>query len=137
MKSILIFFIFFLIHTSSSAQSKTGIYGNFICKHNYLLDETSGRITTVKGNEVSKISLNGTSGVLTHPKGQKELVSFIKTNAGPAAKANFYKFNTSTIYDLLQINIDNVPSGNGKSMMLIHMKPIDQLKILLVGACDY
>jgi len=137
MKSILIFFIFFLIHSSSSAQSKTGIYGNFICKHNYLLDETSGRITTVKGNEVSKISLNGTSGVLTHPKGQKELVSFIKTNAGPAAKANFYKFNTSTIYDLLQINIDNVPSGKGKSMMLIHMKPIDQLKILLVGACDY
>lgn len=137
MKTPLILFTVFLIYTNSSAQSKTGISGNFICKHNYLLDETSGRITTVKGNEVSKISLNGTSGVLTHPKGQKELVSFIKTNAGPAAKANFYKFNTSTIYDLLQINIDNVPSGKGKSMMLIHMKPIDQLKLILVGGCDY
>lgn len=137
MKTPLILFTVFLIYTNSSAQSKTGISGNFICKHNYLLDETSGRITTVKGNEVSKISLNGTSGVLTHPKGQKELVSFIKTNAGPAAKANFYKFNTSTVYDLLQINIDNVPSGKGKSMMLIHMKPIDQLKLILVGGCDY
>ena len=137
MKTPLILFTVFLIYTNSSAQSKTGISGHFICKHNYLLDETSGRITTVKGNEVSKISLNGTSGVLTHPKGQKELVSFIKTNAGPAAKANFYKFNTSTIYDLLQINIDNVPSGKGKSMMLIHMKPIDQLKLILVGGCDY
>ena len=137
MKTLLILFTVFLIYTNSSAQSKTGISGNFICKHSFLLDETSGRVTEVKGNEVSKILLNGTSGVLTHPMGQKELVSFIKSNPGPAAKAYFYKFNNSTVYDLLQINIDNVPSGKGKSLMLIHMKPVAQLKLILAGGCDY
>jgi hypothetical protein len=136
MKTLSILFIVFLIYTNSSAQSKTGISGNFVCKHEYMYDETSGRSTIVKGNEVSKISLNETSGILTQ-KGQKELVSFIKMNAGPASKANFYKFNTSTVYDLLQINIDNVPSGKGKSMMMIHMKPIGQLKLKLIGGCDY
>ena len=46
-------------------------------------------------------------------------------------------FINADVYGLDQINIDNVPSGKGKSMMLIHMKPIDQLKLILVGGCDY
>ena len=123
----------------TQAQSKTGISGNFTCKVEFLLDESNGNIKDVSAisTDVYKVSLNGTSGVLTATNKPKELLSSIKTISGPASLVNRYKFNNSTVWESLQINIDHAPSGKGKSLMLLSMKPIGKSKIVMVGPCDY
>jgi hypothetical protein len=118
-------------------RQTAGISGNFRCTNKTMVDMISGRETYMKGTDVTTISLNGTSGVVTHPTGKKEFVSFSKTNAGPAATGHIYTFNNSEVFDSLQMNIDNVPSGQRKSALLTFFKPLANTKITVMGFCDY
>jgi hypothetical protein len=138
-KKILFSLALLILVGFTQALSKTGISGNFTCKVWLLEDQSNGNTKDVRGKstDVYKVSLNGTSGVLTVTNKPKELLSFIKTISGPASLGNQYKFNNSTIWDSLQINIDHAPSGKGKSLMLLSMKPIGKSKIVMMGPCDY
>ena len=118
-------------------RQTTGISGNFRCSNKVMVDKISGRETYMKGNDVTTISLNGTSGVITHPTGKKEFVSFSRTNAGPASTGHIYTFNNSEVFDSMQMNIDNVPSAQRKSALLTFFKPLANTNITVMGFCDY
>jgi hypothetical protein len=115
----------------------SGISGKFRCTFNALVDENSERQKLMNSTEVTKISLNGTSGVITHPTGMKDFVSFGRTNSGPKATGHIYTFNNSEVFESILMSISNNSSGKKKSALLLFLKPVANTKYTALGFCDY
>jgi hypothetical protein len=128
MKNSLILFFAFLVHLNCYAQSQTGILGNFRYTNKMMVDQNSKREQNVNGADEVTISLKGNSGVTTYTTGKRDYVSFSGTKKGPASTGYIYTFNKSEVFELMQMNIDNISSGQRKSMILTHMEPLANTK---------
>jgi hypothetical protein len=101
-----------------------------------MVDEISGRETYLKGNEVWSISLNGSSGILISPTGKRELLTYQSSVSGPKSSGDIYSFNNTELFVSLQLMIDNGTSGSGKGSLITKMKPVANMKILMIGFCN-
>lgn len=118
-------------------KSTVGINGSFRCANKVMINENNGQETFMKGDDVWSFSLNGATGVLITPTGKRELLTYQRSNTGPKATGHIYTFNNSEIMNSIQMNIDNVSSGQRKSALITYMKPVANMKILMMGFCDY
>jgi hypothetical protein len=112
------------------------VKGNFKCSNSAMVDEISGRETYLKGNEVWSMSLNGSSGILISPTGQRDLLTYQSSVSGPKSSGDIYSFNNSEIMLSLQLMVDNGSNGKGKSSLITKMKPVANMKILMIGFCN-
>jgi len=116
--------------------SSSRVKGNFKCSNSAMVDEISGRETYLKGNEVWSISLNGSSGILISPTGKRELLTYQSSVSGPKSSGDIYSFNNTELFVSLQLMIDNGTSGSGKGSLITKMKPVANMKILMIGFCN-
>ena len=112
------------------------VTGNFKCINKVMMDEISGRENPMKGDDVWSITLNGSSGFLITPTGKREQLTYQKTISGPKATGDLYSVPNSELMESIQLMIDNVPSGNGKGMLVTKMKPGATMKLMTLGFCN-
>ena len=112
------------------------ITGNFKCANNMMVDENSGRETAMKGNDIWSISLNGSSGILISPTGKREQLLYQRSISGPKSSGDLYVVPNSELLDSIQIMIDNTPNRGSKGMLITKMKPVANMKILMLGFCS-
>lgn len=118
-------------------DKESGIEGSFRCANKVMVDMNSGRETFMKGEEITTIQLNGTTGVVIHPTGKRDQLTFSKTSSGPVSTGHIYTFNNQELFESIQMNIDNDSSGQRKSALLTFLKPVANTKITVMGFCDY
>lgn len=135
--TLLLVFLLLAPAHQAHANKTPGIIGNFSCNNVGMVEMNSGRETPVAGRDITGIRLNSSSGMITHPKGGQDLVTFGSEQSVPETTSYTYNFKNNEAFESIEMRIDNQPNPQRQSVLITTLVPVAGMNIKVLGFGRY